>query len=183
MGHAATGDRKYAIQSMWDCHREVLRLAVQGLKQVDIAEALGVTPVMVSYTLNSPIAKREIENLRAARDLDAVDVAKRIQEIAPIALQTLETLLCEGNETTRYKTATDLLDRAGHAAIRTLRTESLSVHLTKDDIDEIKNRAKEIGLCVIEATDCQHEVLGVELPTQRVACSTPMEVQSGSTPA
>lgn len=151
MGRPATDDgRKYAIQTMWDAHREILRLAVTGMKQVDIAATLGVTPVMVSYTLNSPIAKREMENLRAARDLDAVDVAKRIQEVAPIALQTLETLLCEGNDGMKFKTAVDLLDRAGHAAVRTLRTESLSVHLTKDDIDEIKNRAKEIGLCVME---------------------------------
>jgi len=157
MGRPSTGERKYAIQTMWDAHREILRLAVTGMKQVDIAEVLNVTPVMVSYTLNSPIAKREIENLRAARDLDAVDVAKRIQEIAPIALQTLEELLCQGTEVVKFRTATDLLDRAGHAAIRTLRTESLSVHLTKQDIDEIKNRAKEIGLCVIDMKDTGDE--------------------------
>jgi len=150
MGRPPTGDRKYAIQTMWDTHREILRLAVTGMKHVDIASHLGITPVMVSYTLNSPIAKREIENLRAARDLDAVDVAKRIQEIAPIALQTLEDLLCGGTETTKFRTATDLLDRAGHAAVHTLRTESISVHLTRDDIDDIKNRAKEIGLCVVD---------------------------------
>lgn len=153
MGRPALGGRKYAIQTMWDTHREILRLAVTGMRQVDIADTLGITPVMVSYTLNSPIAKREIENLRAVRDLDAIDVAKRIQDIAPIALQTLEDLLCQGTDVIKFRTATDLLDRAGHAAVRTLRTESLSVHLTKQDIDEIKNRAKEIGLCVVDTTN------------------------------
>lgn len=160
MGRPSTGDRKYAIQTMWDTHREILRLAVTGMKQVDIASTLEITPVMVSYTLNSPIAKREMENLRSARDLDAVDVAKRIQEIAPIALQTLEDLLCQGTESTKFRTATDLLDRAGHAAVHTLRTESLSVHLTKADIDEIKDRAKEIGLCVVEAIDVESSDVG-----------------------
>jgi len=163
MGRPSSGDRKYAIQTIWDAHREILRLAVTGMKSVDIAAALNVTPVMVSYTLNSPIAKRELENLRAARDLDAVDVAKRIQEIAPVALQTLEELLCNGNETTKFRTATDLLDRAGHAAVRTLRTESLSVHLTKADIDEIKSRAKEIGLCVVEAIDIEEQASEVSV--------------------
>jgi predicted transcriptional regulator len=163
MGRPSTGERKYAVQTMWDVHREVLRLAVTGMHQVDIAATLGVSPVMVSYTLSSPIAKREMENLRAARDLDAVDVAKRIQAIAPIALQTLEDLLCTGNETMKFKVATDVLDRAGHAAVRTLRTESLSVHLTKDDIDEIKNRAKEIGLCVQDEEDSAIDVEPLQL--------------------
>ncbi len=140
---------------MWDAHREILRLAVTGMQHVDIAATLGVTPAMVSYTMNSPIAMREMENLRAARDLDAVDVAKRIQEVAPIALQTLETLLCNGNDPIKFKAATDILDRAGHAAVRTLRTESLSVHLTKDDIEDIKNRAKEIGLCVVDVKSAE----------------------------
>lgn len=155
MGRPASGERKYAIQTMWDMHREILRLAVTGMQQVDIASVLGVTPVMVSYTLNSPIAKRELANLRAARDLDAVDVAKRIQQIAPSALEVLEELLSEGNDAIKLRAATDILDRAGHAAVRTLRTESLSVHLTKDDIEEIKNRAKEIGLCVDEPIDVE----------------------------
>jgi len=150
VGHAASGERKYVIQTMWDTHREILRLAVTGMQGVDIADTLGITAAMVSYTLNSPIAKREIELLRAARDLDAVDVAKRIQEVAPIALKVLEDLLIDGMEGTRFKTATDILDRAGHAAVRTLRTESVSMHLTREDIDDIKSRAKEIGLCVVD---------------------------------
>ncbi len=150
MGRNAGTERKYAIQTMWDVHREIVRLAVIGMKSVDIADTLSITPAMVSYTINSPIAKREIANLRAARDLDAVDVAKRIQQIAPTALETLEELLCESNDAIKLKAATDILDRAGHAAVKTLRTESVSLHLTKDDIEDIKNRAKEIGLCVID---------------------------------
>lgn len=147
MGRNPTGERKYAIESIWDSHREVLRLAVTGMKSVDIARALNVTEAMVSYTLNSPVAKREMELLRSSRDLDALDVAKRIQQVAPVALQVMEELLAQGNENTKYKAATDILDRAGHAAVKTLRTENLSVHLTHDDIEEIKSRAKEIGLC------------------------------------
>jgi predicted transcriptional regulator len=147
MGRPATGERKYEIQNIWDTHREIMRLLVTGMHHIDIARQMGVTQATVSNVANSAICKRQMNLMRDAADLDAVDVAKRIQEIAPIALQTLEELLCEGNETTRFKTATDLLDRAGHAAVRTLRTESLSVHLTKDDIADIKNRAKQIGLC------------------------------------
>lgn len=150
----------FTVQNIWDTHREIMRLAVTGMKQADIARELGLTEVMVSYTLNSPVVKREMENMRAARDLDAVDVAKRIQEVAPKALEVLEGLLETANDAIKFRTAADILDRAGHAAVKTLRTESLSVHLNKDDLDEIKRRAKEIGLCV-DVTPAQLSLEGV----------------------
>lgn len=152
MGRPTSGDRKYTVENIWDVHREVMRLAVTGMKSVDIAAALGVTEAMVSYTINSPICKRQLDNMRAARDIDAVSVAKRIQEIAPRAVEVLEGLLEDGNDAIKLRAATDVLDRAGHAAVRTLRTESLSLHLNKDDIDDIKARARSIGLCV-DTTD------------------------------
>lgn len=142
-------DKKgFKVTELYDTHREIMRMAVTGMKQADIARELGVSEVMVSYTMNSPIVKREMELMRSARDLDAVDVAKRIQEVAPRALEVLEDLLETANDSIRFRAATDVLDRAGHAAVKTLRTESLSVHLNKDDLEEIKQRAREIGLCV-----------------------------------
>lgn len=140
--------KTFTVENIWDSHQEVMRLAVTGMKQSDIAKELGVTEAMVSYTLNSPVVKRQMSIMRSARDVDAVDVAKRIQEIAPKAIDTLEELLLEGNDTIKLRAATDILDRAGHAAVKTLRTESLAIHLNKDDLDEIKRRAREIGLCV-----------------------------------
>jgi predicted transcriptional regulator len=142
-------DKKgFKVTELYDTHREIMRMAVTGMKQADIARELGVSEVMVSYTMNSPIVKREMELMRSARDLDAVDVAKRIQEVAPRALEVLEDLLETANDSIRFRAATDVLDRAGHAAVKTLRTESLSVHLNKEDLEEIKQRAREIGLCV-----------------------------------
>lgn len=144
-----TEERKsFTVENIWNSHQEIMRLAVTGMKQADIARELGVSEVMVSYTLNSPVVKRQMMVMQAARDVDAVDVAKRIQEVAPRALDILEELLETGNDTIRLRTATDLLDRAGHAAVKTFRTQSLSVHLDKEDLDEIKQRAREIGLCI-----------------------------------
>ena len=150
--HRRTGARSFTVENIWDRHQEIMRLALTGMKQVDIANELGVSEVMVSYTLNSPVVKRQMSLMRAARDCDAVDVAKRIQEIAPKAIDTLEGLLEGSNDSIKLRAATDILDRAGHAAVKTIRTQSLAVHLNKDDLDEIKQRAREIGLCVDEST-------------------------------
>jgi hypothetical protein len=53
----------------------------------------------------------------------------------------------------KLKAATDILDRAGHAAVRTLRTENIHAHFTADEISDIKKRAREVGLL----TDVMYE--------------------------
>lgn len=138
--------RKYQIGQMWDIHHEICRLAVIGMKSIDIAGHLNVTPAMVSYVLNSDIVKRQLSHLHAVRDLDSIDVAKEIQELTPRAIKKLDTLLDCGDTKIESKVAMDILDRAGYAAVKTLRTSNIHAHFTKDELDDIKLRAKEVGL-------------------------------------
>jgi predicted transcriptional regulator len=139
--------QQYQIEQMWDVHHEVVRLALIGMKQVDIADHLGVSPVMVSYTLRSPIVKEQLKNMHAARDIDAVDIAQEIKALAPAAVKVLEELMESELPNIKLKSAQDILDRAGFAAVKTIQTANIHAHLTKEDIDDIKKRAKDIGLC------------------------------------
>lgn len=149
MGRVPTGERKYQIQELWDIHHEILRLLVIGWKPIDIAEHLGVTPTVVSYTRNSAIGRRHLGILEDSRDLEAVDVARRIQSLAPVAVDKLEEILKESeNDNVVKGVAQDLLDRAGYPAVKVIRGEHLHAYLSQKDIEEIKGRAKEIGLCV-----------------------------------
>lgn len=145
--------KPYQIEQMWELHHEVCRLALIGMKQIDIANHLGVSPVMVSYTLRSPIVQRQLNQLKAVRDLEAIDVSKEIQELAPRAVKVLEELMENELPNIKLKAATDVLDRAGHAAVRTLRTENIHAHFTADEISDIKKRAREVGLL----TDVMYE--------------------------
>ena len=138
--------KQYQVEQMWELHHEVCRLALIGMKQVDIATHLGVSPVMVSYTLRSPIVQRQLNQLKAVRDIDAIDVAKEIQALAPRAVRVLDELMDSELPNIKLKAATDILDRAGHAAVRTLRTENIHAHFTPDEIKDIKKRAQEVGL-------------------------------------
>jgi len=149
-------ERQYTLKEIQDSHREIARLLVMGMKHVDIAHELGVTPAMVSYTANSPVVIREIENMRAARDLDAIDVAKRIQEIAPAALNMLEDLMEKGADETRRKIAESILDRAGHGAVKNVNVYNSRTHLSKDDIIDIQARAKRIGLCIPNEIEAEY---------------------------
>ena len=150
MGRHATqnAERKYTIGQMWDIHREVMRLAVQGMKQTEIAYELGVTEAMVSYTLNSPIVKRQLDLMRAARDSEAIDVGKRISELAQRAVNVVGELLDESLPNIRLSAAKDLLDRAGYTPVKKIQAEVSTTHFTSDEIASIKKRAREIGLIV-----------------------------------
>lgn len=143
MGRPATGERKYNIQHLWDVHHEIVRLLVTGMKNVEIAATLGVTEAMVSYTANSPIVKRQLELLRAARDLESVDVARKIQEIALDAVEVMEKHVKSATESISLKAAQDILDRAGFAPVKKISTENVHAHLTREDIDDIKKRARQ----------------------------------------
>lgn len=145
MGRPPTGERQYAIETMWNVHHEIVRLAVMGFKQVDIANQLNISEVTVSYTLNSPIVKRKLDCMHAARDLQAIDVAKQIQALAPKAIEAMEVLLESDVASVKLRAAVDILDRAGHGAVK--KEMSLVGHLGKEDIEEIKARARATGLC------------------------------------
>lgn len=79
--------------------------------------------------------------MRAFADMDAVEVQKEIQALAPYALNVMEELMLDRTtkQEVRAKLAGSILDRAGHGAIR--KHQVLTGHLTKEDMDEIKKEA------------------------------------------
>lgn len=146
MGRLPTGNRKYQISHIWDIHREVMRRLVLGQKPIEIARALGISPAMVSYTQNSSIVISEMNKLRKDRDTDTVSVAKRIAEMSPKAIETLEDIMGDVEESPRAlraKVAMDVLDRAGHGAPKKVVGAVLHGHLTSNEVEKIKQIAKE----------------------------------------
>jgi hypothetical protein len=141
--------RKYQIEQLWEVHHEILRRLVIGQKSVEIARDLDVTAAVVSYVKNSEVGKRQLSLLRSSSDLETVNVAGKIKELAARAVQVMEASLAEEQPMqTRMKGAVDILDRAGYGAPKILRTENVHAHLTMDDIEEIKARARLEGVIV-----------------------------------
>ena len=143
-----TTHRRYQVEQMWDVHHEITRMALMGMKHVEIAETLGINPVTVSYTLRSPIVMRQLEQMRAVRDLGAVDIAKEIAALAPKAVRVLGELLDSDVQNIRKSSADSILDRAGHAAVQRIKQDVTVTHFTPREIDDIKQRAKNVGLLI-----------------------------------
>jgi len=95
-----TKDRKtFEVSEMWDLHHEIVRRLVIGETNAEISRSLGVSKQMISYTRNSKVVRRQIDIMRGARDADTIDIAKRIRENAPKALDLLETIIDDRGDT------------------------------------------------------------------------------------
>jgi hypothetical protein len=162
MGRLPTGNRKYQITHLWEDHKEIARRLLMGEKAVDIADDMGYSPVTVSITRNSQIFKDHMAVLEAQRDADSVDVARRIQELAPVALQKLRTIMDDEDTSKALQTkiAMSLLDRAGHGAITKVTGMVAHAKLTPDDLQAIKERARRTGAAMGMVIDTQADVVG-----------------------
>ena len=147
------GERKtFEVQKMWDSHHEIVRLAILGVKQVDIARKLQISEAMVSYTLNSEVVKEKLAIMRGARDAKTVDLARDILELAPRAIKIYEKLLDEGvngSPTALHKmTADRVLDISGYGPVKRIdaRHAHLHGHFSTEELENIKQRGRQAAI-------------------------------------
>ena len=149
--------RKYVIETIKEWHKEVLRWAVLGYRPGEIAKMTGYTKEHISTLFNSPIFLDELQVLQAARDEDSISVAKRIVELAPLALERMREVISDPihmevdgsmkvddriEPSLKVKVSQDILDRAGHKAI----DKGVTVHLTKSEMEDLKKDAIKAGI-------------------------------------
>lgn len=148
--------RRYEITQLWEIHHEIVRRVSLGDRHSEIAKDLGVTDAMVSYTKNSKVAQDKIAIMRGAMDADTVELGQRIQRMAPKALDLLEQVIDgkgagkDAHINLRARSAESMLDRAGHGAVKKIM--GLHAHLSPEDIERIKQRARE-SMSPIVVTD------------------------------
>jgi len=143
----------WQVADMWESHHEMARMILLGRSNVEIGESLGVSPQQVSNVRNSPVVKDKLTIMKAARDIGAIDLSREISTLAPIALkavrEALETGKVNGKEVSAIgilKEANGILDREMGKPTQRVETRNLHGHLTMEDIDRIKNRARELAM-------------------------------------
>ena len=140
--------RTWQVSKIWDSHEEIIRRLTLGQKNTEIAQNMGISSAQVSNVRNSPIIQDKLAIMQGARDAYTLDIAKDIREFAPKALEVLKAIV-NGDDSSglpvgpalKARVASDLLDRAGYAPVRNVNVQSAHVHLTRDDIEELKRRA------------------------------------------
>lgn len=155
------GHRQYNIQRLWDRTREVRRMILLGMGNKEISAAMAAQgvklgPQQISNIRNSSIVRRELEILHGAKDADAVRLRDEVTQIAHKGALILDQML-ENEETPealKAKIATDMIKQA-----LPQRTESIvgQVQLTKEDIEEIKQRAFQSGSMIRSDQSTENE--------------------------
>jgi hypothetical protein len=169
----------YNITRIWDRYREIMRMSLLGMKQVQIAERLELSPVTVGYVLNNPLIRQQIEILQAGRDQSAVNIGEQIEEIAPKAIAYMNEVLdgiqldpltgdpvvserdSEGNPVKiavhspelRQKVAKDLIGMAGFGPVQRVKATVTHGIFTPEDIAKFKERAREAGIVKSQYSD------------------------------
>ena len=77
------GERRFEVQEIQANHREMIRLKMRGLTNIEIASVLDCTPQCVSDALNSTIVRKHMEELQLRRDSAAVAVQDELAELGP----------------------------------------------------------------------------------------------------
>jgi len=146
-------DKRYSVERLWEHHQEIIRLLVAsngGFTNAYIARQVGCTPQTVSNVRNNPIAMAKIQELEKERDESAVDLSKRVKEIAPLALNLLqETIGSSLEDIEEGAPDPKLLNQGVRSAIAVVehsvpkRVEKKVVHghFTFEQIAEAKKRA------------------------------------------
>lgn len=139
-------EHSHDIKQLWQRSHEILGLAVQGMKNTEIAKILNITPQTVSNTLNSTLGKEKLSDLRGERDEHYVKVGEQVKELTLKALDVYRKLFeSPGIDPVLRKSAADTvtLDIAGMRAPTKVDTRSLHAYATVEEIDDFKRRGLE----------------------------------------
>jgi len=153
----ADGSKKYTIEgrpiseggneveALWDHHREIVRLLALGYRATHISQAIGVHPQTVSNVRNDPIAQAQIRELQGFRDDETGAIAKRVRQMAPLAIDIIESSL----ELAEENIEDDKIRADGIRASRTVLEHAIPKkiegahivgHITLSQINEMKER-------------------------------------------
>lgn len=143
------------IQQMWQRSYEIVGMAATGMKNVEIAKVLSITPQTVSNTLNSELGMKRLSEIREDRDGKFADVQERIALLTQRALDIYEEILTD--ETTgasldqKMKVSdTVMLELSGHRVAN--KVHAVSTSATLEEITAFKERgrkaAAEAGMLV-----------------------------------
>ena len=160
MGKLPSGERKYNLQRLLSVHREILRRHALGQKSVTIAEELNISAATVSYTINNPLAQEVLSGIQEGADASVVNVGERIQEIAIDAVEVLDEMIANAGvpPAIRLRAAVDVLDRAGHGAVKKIEGRVAHGIFTAEEIAQMREQAKTAAK-EVRAQEAHYEVV------------------------
>lgn len=137
--------KTWNIKAFWQRHHEIVNLAAQGYKQVEIAKILNIDPQTVSNTLNSTLGEEKLANLREIRDGETKVRLEQVRILTDKAIQVYHEIFDnERGEATlkdRKEAANAvLLELSGLRVPTRIQSQSNVTVLTATELAEFKAR-------------------------------------------
>lgn len=149
--------KTYEAKQLWQLHHEIVNLAAEGWKNVDIAQILHCHPQTVSNVLNSRMGEEKLSELRKKRDGDTELRMEQVRVLTEKAIGVYHEIFDnEGNQATlkdRRVTADKvLMELSGLRVPTKISTQSVGVQLTAEEFAAFRARgvaaSREAGLVV-----------------------------------
>jgi hypothetical protein len=131
------------------------RLLVGGNSQSEIARILTLNKATVSRLVHDPLVAGEVKRLQEMADSNSTvcvpGISEKISDGAHKGIEVLESILDDERKhpeilKLKANVALEMLSRAGYVAVKQVQIAqaSLSACLTREEIEELKLRAKEL---------------------------------------
>lgn len=136
----------YDIKKLWQRSHEILGMALRGMKNVEIAQVLNITPQTVSNTLNSSLGREKLSYMRYKRDKEFMEIDEKITALAHQSLDVYNEILeRDGVELGLKKDTADtiLLELKGLRAPAKTESANITMYATPEEIADFKKRGIE----------------------------------------
>jgi len=146
---ASEGRRKtYEIKQLWQRSHEIVNLAAQGFKNVEIAQILNVTPECISQTLNSELGMKKLSEIRQDRDQEAKKISEKIRVITDKCLTVYHEIFDDESGELGLKDkgnfASEFLkEMSGLRAPTKIQSHNIHTSLTREELEEFKKRGQQ----------------------------------------
>lgn len=132
----------YEVEQLQARQQEIVRLHVLGLKNVEVAEQLNISPQTVSNTINSPLVQSYLRTLQEGRDVSTKEINTQLNSLRVDAVNAFKDILQDQVEgvtpSLKMRAATEVLDRTGHG--KEVKINNRSGLLSPEDIEGMKTR-------------------------------------------
>lgn len=141
----------HVAENLYVRHYKIIQLHMTGMKDIDVARQLNITPQTVQNTLASPIVRSIVQRMIEDQNMDVLDSVKRFKELMPVALQVAEDILTakDASYGVKAKVAMGIMDRNGFGPV-TRNFTSTAIY-NGDAAINFRERAKAAGIVVEEA--------------------------------
>lgn len=142
MGRMPVRTREYDLVQLQDNHRAAIRMMALGASNEEVGKALGLGMLAVTTIRNSPLTRAEIERLQGALNANVERVRERIVSLQGEAVEKVYELMYHAHkDEVQLKAAERLLDMGGNSRVQKIEANVNHSHLSRNEIEEIKQRA------------------------------------------